>query len=148
MASFVVSTMALKRGLGVESITELADILTNPFHDDNAKTAKKVLRHNYEIVSEGQIISDQIRGNYTKESTAKHQTPETVSRRIYVPTPSRHRSLRPYFLLFRRAFMLAGAVLAFLSSKHVPGSAPPNNSHNSHSTILSWLLSGTVAKPI
>jgi hypothetical protein len=77
LACFVVSTMALENASDVESITELADILTNPFHDDNAKPVKKIHRYICEIVSETRIVSDQIREDYTKESTAEHQTPNT-----------------------------------------------------------------------
>ena len=53
--------MALEKVLDVESITELAEILTNPFHDDNAKPVKKLFRYICEIVSErsNQIRSDQ-----------------------------------------------------------------------------------------
>lgn len=67
LACFVVSTMALEKFLDVESITELADTLTNLFHDDNAKPVKKIHRYICEIVSEARIVSDQIREDYTKE---------------------------------------------------------------------------------
>ena len=80
MACFVVSTMALEKVLDVESITELADILTNPFHDDNAIPVKKLFRYIWRLLANARIISDQIRGDYTKESATKHQTPQTESK--------------------------------------------------------------------
>lgn len=80
LACFVVSTMALENASDVESIAELAEILTYPFHDDNAKPVKKIHRYICEIVSEARIVSDQIREDYTKESTAEHQTPNTKTR--------------------------------------------------------------------
>jgi hypothetical protein len=33
-------------------MAELADILTNPFHDDDSKPVKRLLRYIYDIVSE------------------------------------------------------------------------------------------------
>jgi len=80
LACFVVSTMALEKILDMVSITELADILTNPFHDDSANPVKKIHQYICEIISEARIVSDQIKEDYTKESTAEHQTPNTQNR--------------------------------------------------------------------
>lgn len=72
--------MALENVLDVESITKLTDILTNSFRDDSAKPLKNIHRYICEIVSEAQIVSDQIREDYNKESIAEHQTPNTKNR--------------------------------------------------------------------
>ena len=134
-------------GLDAKPAIEQADILTSPVHNDNSQNSERntsIYLPNSQ--QKARIISDRIRESHTKETKAKDQTPKPHSRRKYVPTPSRYRSLRPHRILFRRAFMRAGTVLALLGPKHVPGFAPRDNSYHSHSTILSWLWSGAFAK--
>jgi hypothetical protein len=138
--------MALGKTSDSSSIVKLTDILTNPIHNDNSKPVTKYLHRPTKLLakSSNHIRSDP--GDYTKEAIPKQQTLKTHSRREYVPEPSHRRSLRPHHILFRRACMRAGTVLAQLRSEYVPGFAPPYNSYYSNSTILSWLRSGTVAK--
>jgi hypothetical protein len=44
--------MTLKKTSDSSSIVELADILTNPIHDDNSKPVTRILRNTYKAVSQ------------------------------------------------------------------------------------------------